>query len=84
MSEQHEYPSNYPPDHPHWAVRLSWAIIDEIPPGAISNEKRFLLGGTVVGALMAAHQFGCSDRDLNKHPLLRDRPARRKDDHASP
>lgn len=51
-----EYPPDYPPDHPHPFVRASWSIVDLLP--GLTGDKRFLLAGTIAGALMRVYQAG--------------------------
>lgn len=48
----HTYPPGYPKDSPHWAMRRSWEIMDCIKPGAIPDDVRFFLAGSIAGALM--------------------------------
>lgn len=51
MSEQHTYPSEYPPGT-HWASDAAWEILDRLTPGAISDDVRAYLAGSIAGRLM--------------------------------
>lgn len=52
----HKYPPNYPPGT-HWAIDKGWEVMDQIKPGRISDELRFLLAGQIAGMLMRmAHE----------------------------
>ena len=49
---EHTYPSKYPPGV-HWATDMAWEILDQLRPGAISDDTRFVLAGMIAGSLMA-------------------------------
>jgi hypothetical protein len=53
----HTYPSGHGPDHDPWAIN-AWAILDQVPPGIIPQNWRFLLGGLLAGALSETYQLG--------------------------
>lgn len=74
---EHSYPSNYPPDHPRWSIRLAWAILDRIRPGAMEQDHRSFLSGMIAGAIEKAYELGKAGTDPEQHPLLEDRPARK-------
>jgi hypothetical protein len=58
---KHTYPSKHGPGADPWAAN-AWAIIDQIPPGVIPQNWRFLLGGLVAGALSECYQLGKEDK----------------------
>lgn len=64
MSDRHTYPQNYPHDHPSPFVRIGWALLDQIPPGVVPEQWRFLLGGLVAGALQEAYTIGAEGRSM--------------------
>lgn len=64
----HVYPSHYGPDHPAWFVRSSWAILDQVPPGAMPDPIRFLLGGLLAAALAETYKIGQEGSDPNHPP----------------
>lgn len=51
MTDQHTYPSNYPPGT-HWAIDAAWEILDVFKPGAINPDNRALLAGMIAGRLV--------------------------------
>jgi hypothetical protein len=57
----HTYPSRHGPGADPWAVN-AWAILDQVPPGIIPQNWRFLLGGLLAGALSETYQLGKEDR----------------------
>jgi hypothetical protein len=57
----HTYPSRHGPDSDPWAIN-AWAILDQVPPGIIPRNWRFLLGGLLAGALSETYQLGKEDR----------------------
>jgi len=70
---KHTYPSNYPPDHRMWEVRLSWAIMDQIKPGAIREETRFYIAGLLAGAMSELAKVLAEGGNPADHPLLKER-----------
>lgn len=55
---KHVYPPPYGPKHRDPFVRIAWAILDKLPPDALPDEVRFLVGGMLAGSLSIAHEFG--------------------------
>jgi hypothetical protein len=62
----HTYPSKYGPDHPSPFIRMSWALLDNIAPGAIPNDARYLLAGMIAGALDQAYRIGLDGRSADE------------------
>jgi hypothetical protein len=58
---------DYPPDYKpgtHWALDEAWAIMDQIPVGAISENLRFSLAGQIAGSLLRRPRPGRGPRTL--------------------
>lgn len=51
LEKVHTYPSNYRPGT-HWAITVSWEVLDFINPGVLSDDTRALLAGMIAGQLM--------------------------------
>lgn len=48
---KHSYPETLGPTHSDPSVRASWAILDQLPPNAMTVAHRFLLAGLMAGAI---------------------------------
>jgi hypothetical protein len=57
VSEQHAYPSRYPPGA-HWSSDVAWNILDTLPVGALDDAQRAYLAGLIAGSLMRAAKEG--------------------------
>lgn len=53
---KHEYPSSYKPGQGVWFVDEAWRVLDSLPPGVLSVERRAYLAGLIGGALVKAVQ----------------------------
>jgi hypothetical protein len=54
---EHRYPPNHGPDSSP-AAKAAWAILDQLPPKALTVRYRFMLGGLFAGALDAQFKAG--------------------------
>lgn len=44
---------------------LSWAILDQVPPGAMKDDYRIYLSGLVAGALSAVYKMGIDAQPIS-------------------
>lgn len=47
----HRYPSAHYPGT-HWATDEAWKILDQLAPGRIEDDLRFLIAGMIAGSLI--------------------------------
>jgi hypothetical protein len=59
---EHTYPPSFGPQHENPFVRMSWELLDAMPPGLLPEEWRFMLAGEVAGALQEAYTVGHEGR----------------------
>lgn len=51
MEAKHKYPSLHKPGS-HWATDEAWKILDMLKPGAIPDDTRYFLAGSIAGTLL--------------------------------
>lgn len=51
---RHEYPASYAPGQGIWFIDEAWRVLDCLPPGVLSVERREYLSGLIAGALSKA------------------------------
>lgn len=56
-SGRHEYPSRHGPGADPW-TDAAWAILDQLRPGKLARNDRFMLGGMIAGALQQMFETG--------------------------
>lgn len=54
---QHTYPSNHGPGSSKWTT-AAWALLDQLPPSAMTTTTRWMLGGMIAGALSEMFKEG--------------------------
>jgi len=63
---KHTYPPTFGPGSHLWAT-LSWAILDQVAPGAIPERARFYLAGLIAGGMSEVYRMG-KDSDYTINP----------------
>jgi hypothetical protein len=56
MSRMYTYPPGREPGSSPW-LTMTWAILDQLPPDAMPDKTRFLLGGLIAGGLLEVYRM---------------------------